>query len=78
MKTNLETAKRVIEEHFEEANCGIFDCRNLVGDPMVTVYDDAGLTIDICYEYNYFEVFGLSNEDFTELKKFYDSLEETE
>ena len=75
MKTNLEAAKRVIEEHFEEANCGIFDCRNWVGDPMVTVYDDAGLTIDICYVYSYFEVFGLSDEDFTELAEFYNSLE---
>lgn len=81
MKTNLETAKRVIEEHFKEANCGIFDCRNWVGDPMVTVYDDAGLTIDICYDWAYFEVFGLSDEDFAELKRFYNSLkfrEETE
>lgn len=41
---------------------------------MVTVYDDAGLTIDICYSYAYFEVFGLSDEDFAELKNFYKSL----
>ena len=76
MKTNLEIAKRVIEEHFKEANCGIFNCLNWVGDPMVTVYDDAGLTIDICYGYAYFEVFGLSDEDFTELAEFYNSLRE--
>lgn len=71
MKTKLETAKRVIEENYKNADCGIFDCRNWTGDPMVTVYDETGLTIDICYNYSYFEVFGLSNEDFAELKEFY-------
>ena len=74
MQTNLETAKRVIEENFKEANCGIFNCRNWVGDQMVTVYDKAGLAIDICYNYEYFEVFGLSDEDSEELKEFYISL----
>lgn len=56
MKIILETAKKVIEEHYKEADCGIFNCRNWAGDPMVTVYDDANLTIDICYSYAYFEV----------------------
>lgn len=73
MKTNLEIAKRVIEENYKKADCGIFNCRNWTGDPMVTVYDEAGLTIDICYYYSYFEVFGLSDEDFAELKNFYNS-----
>lgn len=73
-KTKLEIAKRVIEEYFKEANCGIFNCRSWTGDQMVTIYDEAGLTIDICYYYSYFEVFGLSDEDFKELEGFYNSL----
>lgn len=74
--TNLEKAKQVIKEHYNEANCGLFDCRNTVGDPMITIYKNYGLMIDICYYYSYFEVFGLSDDEFKELAKFYDSLED--
>ena len=73
-ETNLEIAKRVIEKNFKKAAYGIYDCRNRTGDPMATIYNKVGLTIDICYNYEYFEVFGLSDEDFAELKRFYKSL----
>lgn len=74
MKTKLEIAKSVIKEHIQEADCGIFNSRNVVHDRMDTLYDDYGLKIDICYGYAYFEVFGLSDEDFVELRKFYYSV----
>lgn len=32
------------------------------------------LEIDVCYYYSYFEVFGLSDAEFEELEKYYDSL----
>ena len=73
-KTKLEIAKKIIVEHYHEADCGLFDCRGYVADPMNTIYDDGELTIDICYSWAYFEVFGLSDNDFAELKKFYDTL----
>lgn len=69
---NLEKAKEVIKEHIEDATCGIFDCRNLVGDPMTTIYSENGLTIDICYHYSYYEVFGLTDDEFAELEEYYD------
>lgn len=72
----LNIAKKIIQEHYKEANCGIFNCRNTVGDPMTQIYGDGDLFIDICYYYSYFEVFGLSNDEFKELEKFYDSLED--
>lgn len=72
--TNLEKAKQIIKEYYHYANCGIYDCRNVVGDPMTQIYGDGDLFIDICYYYSYFEVFGLSNDEFQELEKFYDSL----
>ena len=31
--SKLEKAKEIIKENWKEADCGIFDCRNLVGDP---------------------------------------------
>ncbi len=42
---------------------------------MVTIYDVGNLTIDICYAYSYFEVFGLSDAEFEELASFYTTLE---
>ncbi len=72
----LEKAKEIVKAHYEDACCGIFNSRNIVGDRMSTIYDDDGLTIDICYDYMYFEVFGLSGAEFTELEDYYDSLKD--
>jgi hypothetical protein len=72
--TKLEKAKQIIEENFYDADCGIFDSRNWVGDPMVNIFVDDELQIDICYNYSYFEVFGLNETDFKELSEFYNSL----
>ena len=71
----LDIAKRIIKEYYDEACCGIYASRNIVGDPMNRIYDDGELFIDICYSWSSFEVFGLSNDDFTELQKFYNSLD---
>lgn len=72
--SNLEKAKEIIKKYYKFANCGIYDCRNIAGDEMGTIYEGEGLTIDICYYYSYFEVFGLSDEEFEELERYYDSL----
>lgn len=72
--SNLEKAKEVIKEHYGQADCGIFNTRNIVGDPMETIHNDNGLTIDICYGYAYYEVFGLSDEEFEELYEYYREL----
>ena len=72
--SNLEKAKEVIKEYYNEAKHGIFDSRNSVGDHMTNIYYEDGLIIDICYDYCYFEVFGLSVEDFDELASYYASL----
>ena len=78
MKTKLEIAKQIIKENYRRGDCGIFDCRGWTGDAMDALYDDGELRIDICYYYSYFEVFGLSHNDFVELKRFYDMLSEEE
>ena len=67
----LETAKDIVKKNFDDARCGIFDTRNWAGDLMTTIYDDGELTIDICYDYAYFEVFGLTDEEFEELSDYY-------
>ena len=70
----LEKAKEIIAKNYNEGNCGIFDTRNMVGDWMTTIYADGELTIDICYDWNYFEVFGLSDDEFAELARYYSKL----
>lgn len=70
----LEIAKRIIKENIDDARCGIFNTRNLVGDTMETLYDSDDLTIDICYFWMYFEVFGLTEEKFKILERYYNSL----
>ena len=70
----LEKAKEIIKEHYKDGDCGIFDSQNIIGDWMTNIYNDNGLAIDICYGWSYFEVFGLSDEEFTELCKYYEEL----
>lgn len=72
--TRLDKAKNLIEMHLKKAKCGLYDSRNTEGDEMATVYKDRELQIDICYFYEYFEVFGLSNSEFRELKLYYNEL----
>lgn len=74
MSKRLDKAKKVIRDNFSSAQCGLFDCRNVVGDHMVTVYEDDDIQIDICYHWEYFEVFGLTDAEFDELSKYYASL----
>lgn len=72
--SNLEKAKAIIKKNWENADCGIFDCHNWTGDPMENLYEDDELRIDICWHYSYFEVFGLSEDEFEELEEYYHEL----
>ena len=72
--TKLDRAKKVVSEHYRDADCGIFNCPNFAGDTIETIYDEDGLQVDICYHWAYFEVFGLTEAQFSDLKKFYRKL----
>ena len=74
MTKAVEKVKEIIKKNIEDASCGIFNCRNIVGDPMETIYDEDGVKIDICRNWEYFEVFGLTNEEFAEIESFYEDL----
>ena len=67
----LEKAREIIAENIDDARYGIYNTRNIVGDTMTNLYKEDGLTIDICYGYEYFEVFGLTDDEFEELEKYY-------
>lgn len=74
-KEEFEIVKSLIKKHYGEANCGLFDSRNILGDPMFNLFIGKFFTLDICYAYAYFEVFRTTKEEFDDLEKFYKSLE---
>lgn len=76
--SRIDKVKNVIRNRYADAMCGLYFTRNWVGDPMLTIWEEDGVTIDICYDYEYFEVFGLTEEEENELSAFYNSLEQTE
>lgn len=69
--SKLEIAKSVIKENILQARHGIFNTWNVVGDTMWDIYNENDLEIRICYEYEYFEVFGLTEAEFEELEEYY-------
>ena len=72
--SKLDKVKEIVKRYYDEAKCGIYNTRNLISDPMETLYKGSDIIIDICRPYEYFEVFGLSDEEFSELEKFYADL----
>ena len=71
MTKAVERVKEVIKNNIEDAMYGIFDCRNSVGDPMEMIYDEDGVSVDICRNWGYFEVFGLTEQEFGKVESFY-------
>ena len=50
----------------------MFNSRNTVGDDMRTIYNKDGITVDICYEWDYIEIFGLTDAQFEIVASIYD------
>ena len=71
----FEKVKKLIKENYYDADCGLFDTRNIVGDYMTNIFKGKYFTLDICYNYSYFEVFGATSEEFAILKTIYNKLE---
>ena len=71
---NLEKAKEIIKENIKNARYGIFNCSDVCGNTKIVLYEDDELEILICYNWGYFEVFGLSNKDFLKLEVYYNEL----
>lgn len=74
--TTLEIAKLIIGEYFDKADAGLFNTRNIANDAMINIYHGERLEVNICYDWRYFEVLGLTSEEFNELLKYYEELKE--
>lgn len=73
--TNLEKAKKIIRANIKDAEHGLFFTQNIVGDTMATIYkekDENDIRVDICYDWGYFEVFGLCSKEQKELMDYYE------
>lgn len=65
-----ERVKKLIKWVKENGYEGMqtFDCRNIVGDRMETVYEADEITVDYCEGWEYFEIFGLTGEEYESLR----------
>ena len=79
MKTRedeIANLKKIIKLFYNpEFKGGLYNLRNVVGDKMTNIYKSKNIQLDICYEYDYFEVFGLTDEEFKDLQNYYSNLE---
>jgi len=74
MENIINEIKDMIYLNIADALYGIFDTNNICGDMMTEIYRNAeyGVSVSVCYDWGYFEVLGISSEDFCRIKKFYD------
>ena len=66
----LTEVKIIIEgaiKFFGVGDCGLFNTPNIVGDCMKCLYEYDGITVLLCPEWSYFEVFGLNEDEWKEL-----------
>lgn len=74
----VNKVKEIIRNYYSDAECGRFFTRNIVGDPMLTIYADDEITVDICYRYSYFEIFGLTEDEEDEVFAYYEALQKSD
>lgn len=74
----LKKVKKIIKENIEDYDCGIFDTRNLVGDTMGNIFKGKYFTLDGCYYYSYYELFGTTAEEFEKIEKWYYKIRDKE
>ena len=73
-RKEFKKLKELIKKNYKNADCGLYNTRNTMGDTMTVLYKNGDIRLEICYYWAYFEVFGLSKEEFELLYKFYQSL----
>lgn len=65
---NIQDVKDFLQSKKEELEgYQAFDSRNIVGDKMEPFYNKDGVQIDICREWGYIEIFGLTWEGFNSI-----------
>lgn len=63
--SKIDKLKRFLQKNYPNEQA--FNTRNIIGDIMETVYDEDGIIVDYCYDYEYIEIFGLTDVEFEDL-----------
>lgn len=77
-EVELEKVKELIKKYYTSADGGMFFTRNIVGDPMKTIFKGVYFTLDICRYWGYYELFGCTADEEKDIKRYYDSLAKEE
>jgi len=73
-RDEFEKVKEILRDRIDDAPFGLFFTRNVVDDPMETIYIGKAFTVDICVAHGYFEVFGCTRHEEDELIGYYSVL----
>lgn len=60
----MKELKRFLQDY---KGTQVFNTRNLDGDNMKNIYNQDGIEVDYCEDYDYLEIFGLSQKEFNSL-----------
>ena len=71
MTSTIEKVKEVIKNNIEDALCGIYNYHTVSSCPVKTIYNEDDVSVKLCTFWGYFEVLGLTNKEFAEVKLFY-------
>ena len=71
MISTIEKVKEVIKNNIEDALCGIYNYPTVYSRPVKTIYNEDDVSVKLCTVWGYFEVLGLTNKEFAEVKSFY-------
>lgn len=70
----FKKVKQIIKNLYPQARCGIFNTHNWCGDLTINIFSGEYFKVDICYECEYFEVFGTTDKEWNELERLYEEL----
>ena len=70
----LEKVLDLIKEHYDEASAGMFFTRNVVGDRMTVLFKGDNFTLEICYDWGYYELFGCDEAEQDIVEVHYETL----
>lgn len=60
----MDNLKRFLQDY---KGTQVFNTHNFTGDNMTNIYNQNGIKVDYCEDYNYLEIFGLTQEEFNSL-----------
>lgn len=70
----FKKVKQIIKNLYPQAMYGIFRTRNWCGDLTINIFSGKYFDVDICYDCEYFEVFGTTDKEWDELERLYEEL----